>query len=94
MYRIIDKRANGKSSRLILLAKEMGLPIACNNPGAMRQKALSYGIVGVEFISYNDIIGDNAKGKCQDVLIDELEAFVRYSLQNQSLKGYTLSNED
>lgn len=93
MYRIIDKRASGKTSRLILLAKELGVPIACNNPYTMREKALNYGIAGVEFISYNDLIGDNARGQRRDILIDELEHFAQYCLLNQSLKGYTLSHE-
>ena len=44
MYRIIDNRSSGKTSRLMLLAKETGSIIACMNPSAMRQKAYAYGI--------------------------------------------------
>ena len=29
MYRIIDRRGTGKTSRLFLLAKEAGVPIIC-----------------------------------------------------------------
>ena len=39
MYRIIDKRGTGKTSRLMLLAKEENAIIACSNPDAMRIKA-------------------------------------------------------
>ena len=59
MYRIIDSRGSGKTSRLMLLAKETGAIIACSNPSAMRQKAYAYGITGIEFISYKDLFTDN-----------------------------------
>jgi hypothetical protein len=36
MYSIIDSRGSGKTSRLMLLAKETGSKIACSNPIAMR----------------------------------------------------------
>ena len=55
MYRIIDSRSSGKTSRLMLLAKETNSAIACYNPPAMRQKAYAYGITGIEFIPYSDL---------------------------------------
>ena len=93
MYRIIDSRGSGKTSRLMLLAKENDAAIACSNPAAMRQKAYAYGITGIDFISYNDLI-DGWEG---NVFIDELEVFVKYFLglgYDTKVKGYTLSNED
>ena len=54
MYRIIDNRGTGKTSRLMLLAKETNSAIACINPNAMRQKAYAYGITGINFISYSN----------------------------------------
>ena len=91
MYRIIDSRGSGKTSRLMLLAKENDVAIACSNPSAMRQKAYAYGITGIDFISYNDLL-DGWDG---DVFIDEIEVFVKVFLgYDTNLKGYTLSNED
>ena len=91
MYRIIDSRGSGKTSRLMLLAKENDTAIACSNPAAMRQKAYAYGITGINFISYNDLI-DGWDG---NVFIDEIEVFVKYFLRYDiKLEGYTLSNED
>lgn len=52
MYRIIDGRGTGKTSRLFLLAKEAGVPIICQCPQDMRERAYSYGITGIDFISY------------------------------------------
>lgn len=91
MYRIIDTRGSGKTSRLMLLAKEQNAVLACSNPYAMQQKALAYGISGIEFISYEDLI--NKKYYGSNIMIDELENFVKYQLSGK-LVGYTISNED
>lgn len=95
MYRIIDGRGSGKTSRLMLLAKETGAMIACSNPWAMAEKAKAYGIVGIDFISYEELLNkDNLmKFYNKEVLIDEIETFVKYQLPSK-LIGYTLSNED
>jgi len=91
MFRIIDARSSGKTSRLMLLAKETNSAIACSNPSAMREKAYSYGITGINFISYSDLF--NGKYNCENVLIDELEVFVR-SYTDANIMGYSLTNED
>ena len=91
MYSIIDKRGTGKTSRLMLLAKEENAIIACSNPSAMRIKAEGYGIVGINFISYYDYVNGNYQ-KGSMVFVDELDCFVRSLGHN--LSGYTLSNED
>ena len=90
MYRIIDSRGSGKTSRLMLLAKETGAAIACMNPSAMRQKAYAYGITGINFISYSDLFQSKHTG---DVMIDEIEIFVKNYIDNKVI-GYSLTNED
>ena len=91
MFRIIDSRSSGKTSRLMLLAKETNSAIACSNPSAMRQKAYSYGITGIDFISYSDLFtGGWTK---ENVLIDELEEFVKQYI-DANITGYSLTNED
>lgn len=91
MYRIIDNRGSGKTSRLMLLAKENNAVIACSNPYAMQQKALAYEIPGIKFISYEDLLIKKYYGS--NIMIDELENFVKYQLSGK-LVGYTISNED
>ena len=91
MYRIIDNRGSGKTSRLMLLAKETNSIIACANPYAMREKAHAYGITGLTFISYEELLTQSWKD--YNIMIDEVELFVKYQLSG-ILKGYTLSNED
>jgi cytidylate kinase len=92
MYRIIGDRGSGKTSRLMLLAKETGAKIACSNPSAMAQKAYGYGITGIEFISYKELFNQYLD-KNDKVLIDEIECFLN-SIANGQMIGYTLSNED
>jgi hypothetical protein len=91
MYRIIDSRGSGKTSRLMLLAKETNSIIACVNPYAMREKAHAYGITGLTFISYEELLTQSWTD--YNIMIDEMELFVKYQLSG-ILKGYTLSNED
>lgn len=90
MYRIIDSRGSGKTSRLMLLAKETNSAIACMNPHAMRTKAYSYGITGIDFISYSELFNGKYEG---NVMIDEMETFVQQYIDCK-LTGYSLSNED
>ena len=90
MYRIIDGRSSGKTSRLMLLAKETDSAIACSNPLAMRQKAYAYGITGIDFIAYSDLFNG---GYDENVLIDELEEFVKQYI-DAKVTGYSLTNED
>lgn len=92
MYRIIDARASGKTSRLMLLAKETKSKIACSNPSAMREKAYAYGITGIEFIPYSDLYNGSLDPE-DKVMIDEIEVCMR-TYMDGVLTGYTLSEDD
>lgn len=97
MYRIIDGRGTGKTSRLMLLAKENGAIIVCYDPAIYKSKAERYGIIGIDFISYRDYIFELNKGNAnkyrgRKILIDELDFFL-YHL-DQYIQGYTINNED
>ena len=92
MYRIIDSRGSGKTSRLMLLAKETGSKIACSNPIAMRQKAYAYGITGIDFIPYSDLF-NGAINPDDKIMIDEIEVLLNNYIDG-NLTGYTLTNED
>lgn len=90
MYRIIEGRATGKTSRLLLLAKEYNAIFVCSNPYAMRKKAEYYGINGIDFVSYHDFITNVYEG---NYVIDELEGFLKATMGKNNLIGYTLSIE-
>ena len=89
MYRIIDGRAQGKTSRLMLLAKENDAIIACADPKAMERKALGYGIIGLTFVPYDKVMGYHYD---KPVYVDEIEGFLQHI--NRNINGYTLSTED
>lgn len=91
MYRIIDGRGTGKTSRLMLLAKENNGIIVCANPAKMREKAEIYGIVGLEFLSYKDFM-EQPSDPFTPYYIDELEEYVKTLTQGR-LQGYALSEE-
>ena len=90
MYRIIDNRATGKTSRLMLLAKENDGIIVCKDPRAMQEKAYRYGITGIDFISYSAFDFNYRYNK--PVFIDEIDMLLQH--KNREIQGYTLSNED
>ena len=91
IFRIIGNRATGKTSQLMLLAKEKGANYACLNPYAMREKALAYGLTGINFISFSDLF--TGEYIDQPVVIDELELLVKYYTDGK-LIGYTLTKGD
>jgi len=94
MYRIIDDRSTGKTSRLMLIAKENNAIFVCVNPSSMRAKAEAYGIEGIQFISYGDFI-HTYDPDITDYVVDELELFVKYIFSSgPNLIGYTLSQND
>ena len=91
MYRIIDDRATGKTSRLMLLAKKNNGILVCANPYGMRAKASAYGITDLEVISYYDYANKNYDEK-KLCFIDEIETFV--ASLGYNFYGYSLSVED
>lgn len=97
MYRIIDGRGTGKTSRLLLLAKENNGIVVCKDPEKLREKAYIYGVTGIDFVSYNDyyeyLAGyGGALFHNRLIFIDELDLFLKY--YDSNIQGYTISNED
>lgn len=88
MIRIIDGRDTGKTSKLMLLAKENKADFICSNPRAMKYKAEQYGIEGINFISYKDFMNYGS----EKYIIDELELYLIQFLGN-GLIGYSITNE-
>lgn len=93
MYKIIDGRGTGKTSRLLLLAKESGATVVCSNPDAMRQKAYAYGLTGIDFISYEDYLNPENHTQIAHYLIDEIDGLLD-RMTNCCVDGYTISMEN
>ena len=92
MYRIIDERSSGKTSRLMLIAKENNATFVCENPSAMRYKAHAYGITGINFISYWDYL-ESSHDDDEKFVIDEIETLLCNFTKPGQLIGYSLSTE-
>lgn len=90
MIQIIDGRGTGKTSRLMLMAKELNLPIACLNPEALKQKAYVYGITGLTFISFSEL--GSKERHIDKVLVDEIDQLAQFFIRGK-IAGYTLSEE-
>lgn len=56
---IVGGNSTGKTRSLLEFAKEQNAVVVCGNPAAMRRKAEAYGIIGLNFISYDEIINSN-----------------------------------
>lgn len=96
MIKIIGECSTGKTGRLFLLAKENNGIVVCKNPESMRVKAHTYGLSGIEFMSYNDYIITNFKFNNQPgllnierkpVYIDEIGEFIK--VYDNTVLGYT-----
>lgn len=88
MTHIIDKNCSGKTSRLLLLAKENKGIIVCKDPERTLDKAISYGIVGIDYMSYEEYLNS---GSNKLVFIDDLDSFLKYFDPN--ISGYTVTED-
>lgn len=98
MIKIIDTRGSGKTSRLLLLAKENNGIIVCGNPYALKEKARNYGIDGIDFMSYGDFLwGRELIDSNKEIYIDEIDGLLS-NLTNakglQEIAGYTITKEE
>ena len=91
MIRIIDERGSGKTSRLMLLAKENNATFVCSNPNAMKVKAQAYGLSDINFISYHDFVTSYEEG---NFVIDEIELFIQAIMGDNKLIAYSLTTGD
>lgn len=96
MYRIIDGRGTGKTSRLLLLAKENNGIVVCMSPDKLIRQANKYGITGLTFISYSEFIHRAKEISNEQVFIDDLECLMSYIIKinfSSELIGYTISED-
>lgn len=73
---IIGENSSGKTRKMLEEAKKNGAIVVCKNPYAMERKADSYGIFGVEFISYEDMDAHILNGS--KIAVDELGNFFEH----------------
>ncbi len=90
MRRIIATRKTGKTVSLMRQAILSDAKFACRNIEYAKTLAFQCGLDPSKIISYDDLL---TRGRKYDnVVIDEIEEFVRYTITNTgTLVGYTLT---
>lgn len=97
---VIGSRSIGKTRKIMEFAKEKNAIIICKNPAAMERKAAAYGIYGINFISYSDILmnvrTDYAGGAIypnENFVVDEVKDFMDYLLASNCI-GFTQTEDN
>ena len=86
---IIGNSSSGKTRALLETAKETGAIVVCQNPEAMRVKALNYGIYRLQFCGYDEVRSLEAE---TSIVVDELGDFFKYNY-DVNLEGFNLTTE-
>lgn len=90
MKKIIGEEGTGKTRSLMELASAEEGVLVCANPVHAREKAYTWGLLNIEFISYNDFIF-NFKNITKPVFIDEIDTLC---FKYCNVKAFTLSVEE
>lgn len=85
---IIGSNSTGKTKKMLEEAKKNNAIVVCKYPIHMQSKANSYGIYGLEFISYDDMHTYPVYGK--RFAIDELGDFFEHYFKAQ-LDSFTMT---
>ena len=87
MEKIIGTRGIGKTHRLMQYAVSNGATFVCSNVERYREKALKYGIIDLDIISYEDYI-NYIYGDIK-VVINDLDEFIK--TMNSKIIGFDLT---
>jgi hypothetical protein len=87
---IIGENSSGKTRRMLEAAKENNAIVVCKNPPAMKRKADSYGIFGVEVLGYDGMNDVNVCG--EKIAIDELGEFFKHFF-GAELDSFTMTTD-
>lgn len=93
---IIDSRGTGKTRKLLEFAKMKNATVVCRHPGAMRAKAEAYGIVGLQFVSYGNVLEDirlNNDASLETFVVDEIKSLMDYLLASNCV-GFTQTEDN
>ena len=90
---IIGGNSSGKTRKMLEQAKESGAIVVCKNPYAMEAKAKSYGIYGLKFLMYEEVIDSIAEMiHGEKIAVDELGSFFKHCF-GVELDSFTMTVE-
>ena len=91
---IVRGNSSGKTKELLMFAKENNLAVICRDAVAMERKAQAYGIYGLIFFSYEEVVCLYAVESefNNSFVVDEVESFLSYFFGN-NCRGFTQTVE-
>lgn len=91
---IVRGNSSGKTRELLEFAKENNLIVICRDAVAMERKAQAYGIYGLIFFSYEEVVCLYAVESefNNSFVVDEVGNFLTY-LFNNDCRGFTQTVE-
>lgn len=92
---IVGGRSTGKTRKLLEQAKAANALVICKNPYAMARKAEAYGIFGLKFYSYNEMITLFHEDILpeDDFVVDEVAEFMSQFFSTNCV-GFTQTEDD
>ena len=85
---IIGENSSGKTRKMLEEAKKSNAIVVCKHPLHMQNKANSYGIYGLKFMSYEEM-GESII-KDEKIAIDEIKDFFLYHY-GAELNAFTMT---
>lgn len=73
---IVGVNSSGKTRQMLEQAKRSGAVVVCKHPLHMQNKANSYGIFGLNFVSYEGFLDNKPDFYGQKIAIDEIGDFI------------------
>lgn len=95
MKKIIGTRGIGKTKQLLYYAKDNDATVICANPSYMQEKAIAYGITGLNFLSYDDFwlqVKSNYYDHDIKYVIDEIDGYIK--ALRKKIIAYNFSIDD
>ena len=85
---IIGENSSGKTRRMLEAARDSGATVVCKHPLHMQSKANSYGLYGIEFMSYDEF--NDGSAYADKIAIDEIGDFIKY-IFGAELDAFTIT---
>jgi hypothetical protein len=85
---IIGENSSGKTRKMLEEAKKTNAIVVCKHPLHMQNKANSYGIYGLRFVGYEEIM--TMVGEGEKIAVDELGEFFKHYFEVE-LDSFTMT---
>lgn len=91
MFIVSGGHGTGKTRTLVERAKAEDGIIVCEDTIAMRERAYSYGITGLNIISYDELYKCKVDSYDKPIFIHDINSFIKYNFHE--VKGYSVNTD-